>query len=407
MKYRRRSVELAIVVVIGGFVLTLLVGFMSGFYANYTDTMLETTAHGKFFGKGYYEKQEIAPLDYRINAFRRVKKEILEAYPSASLSASITAGAVVSFRDNSANMLVVGAETYAVAGDSVDVFPSYRDYAKHVRAGRFFVSNADRGVMIGTRAASNLGCGVGDKVIVFTSDVYGSFNAAELEVIGIFRAGTRDKDTNICLVDLDSIRRLTGLDNAVTEIAAHTDDAAKAEALAAAVAPIVEKEGLEFLSWKELLGSYLYAMKIGDIFMYVIYAIFILVAAVGIMNTVLLSIFDRIRDIGTLRAMGFTKNGVTAMVLAEVAIVGLVGAVIGAAMGGAVVYYFSITGIPLADSTMELMESFFTADALYPVFAFKYLVLPFLAAAIIPVAASIYPILIMRRMKVREALGYV
>jgi ABC-type lipoprotein release transport system permease subunit len=96
------------------------------------------------------------------------------------------------------------------------------------------------------------------------------------------------------------------------------------------------------------------------------------------------------------------------MILSEVAILGIAGALVGSVLGGALIYYLSIVGIPISESTMELMESFMPAeDALYPVFAVKYLVMPFLAAAVIPLAASIYPIFIMRRLQVKDALSHI
>ncbi|HAM38871.1 MAG TPA: hypothetical protein DCP53_05705 [Elusimicrobia bacterium] len=402
-KYKRRSLQIIIIILIGAFVITAIGGFTTGFIDNYMKDIVENTSHGKIYFKGFYQKQEISPLELSIVNYKEIIEEIKNKDNTTILSPSISAGIVLSSNENSTNIMCQGISPFS---DKKEIFPTYKVYHSAVVQGRFFENNNDTGILIGSYTASNLKCKINDKVILFTSDSYGSFNAVELKIIGIYKTGYIDKDEDICLIDLSSMQKLVGLENRVTEISLFFNDINKADTFKNSNIDLIQKYNLEYLSWKDLLGSLIYAIDIGNKFNLIIYIIFIVVAAVGIMNTILISIFDRMRDIGTLRSIGFTKNNVTHMLITELFILGFIGSVLGVIMGGYLIYYFSIHGIPISDSAREMAASFFSGNRIYPGFNLKILIYPLIISCIVPLLSSIYPIIIMRKLKIKEALGY-
>jgi ABC-type lipoprotein release transport system permease subunit len=229
LKYRRRSIEVGGVVFISALVMTALGGFITGFIDNYMNQLLENTAHARIFHTGYYQKQEITPLELSIGRYRQVVDEIRAADETVLVSPTISAGAVVSLGDNSLNMLCQGIQPYA--GTSGTVFPSYRSFSTSVIAGHFFSNNAEQGILVSSYVIANLGCRIGDRLIVFTSDAYGSFNAVELPILGVFRTGYKEKDEGVCLVDLASMQQLVGLEDGVTELGLVFRDLAEADTL--------------------------------------------------------------------------------------------------------------------------------------------------------------------------------
>lgn len=404
LKYKRRSLQVALIVAVGALVMTYIGGFTAGFYQKYLDELLESTSHAKLFRAGYYEKQEISPLELSIENYAAVAEEIRSVEPAAVVSPSISAGVIVSKDDESLTMFCQGIEPFF--GEQSDrVFPSYKAYRDRIVSGRFFSSNDEPGILIGTSAAANLSCAVGQSLILFTSDRYGSFNAVELPVIGIYRTGNKDKDEDTCLVTLPQAQRLTGLEGRATEISLLFPSIEYADTFKSRIAGVIERHGLEYFTWKDLMGSMMAAIDLGNKFSLVIYVIFLIVAGVGIMNTVLLSVFDRIRDIGTLRAIGYTKNDVTAMIEVENLLLGAAGALLGTLAGGAILYYFSVYGLGISEATREFI-SFGLEERIYPLFRWRYLVMPFLASLAIPVIAALYPLFLVRKMKIKEALGY-
>lgn len=385
--------------------ITAMAGFTSGMMDKFMNDMLENTAHAKIFLKGYYQKQEIAPLELSIPDYTAIIKKLKSKTPDLLTSAGISAGAVVSCGTNSLNLMCQGIAPFS-GKDDKELFPMYGVYQRSVIAGNFFTGNGQTGVLISRYAAENLQCSLNDRIILFTSDSYGSFNAVELPVIGIFQTGYRDRDENICLADLASIQRLTGLEDRASEISLVFQDIREADAFLKQDEGILRKHNLEYFTWKELLGTYLYLVDAGNQFSYAIYIIFIIVAVVGIMNSVLISVFDRIRDIGTLRAIGFTKNDVSFMVFSELAVIGFAASLIGTALGGLLIYYFSVHGIPISESTKDVMNNFTNTNMIYTAFKWVYLVIPFLVSFLVPVLSALYPVSIMRKIKIKEALGY-
>ncbi len=405
LRYKRRSLHVIIIVTISAFVLVVVAGFSVSLMEKFMKEMLNNTSHGKIYYKGYYEKKEIAPLELVIKDYGSVIDEILSISNEIKISPVVNTGAVISFKDNSLTMMCYGILPYCNK-DNKKIFPTYKIYKDRIVEGEFYNNNTQKGILISSYVATNLNCKLRDKIILFTVDSYGSFNAIELEVIGIYISGYKDKDENICIADIESIQELVGTEDAVTEVSLFFDNYKDAEKFK----PIIEKKlkdkNLEYFSWKDLLGSFIYAMDIGVKFQYVIYLIFIIVASFGIMNTVLITIFDRLRDIGTLRAIGYTKNDISLIVITEVLILGFVGAVIGTILGSGLVYYFSIYGISISDSAKDIASAWISTNKIYPVFNIKQFIIPFIISAIVPVIATFYPLLVLRKMQVKEILGY-
>lgn len=404
LKYKRRSIQVGLIVMIGAFVITAMAGFSSGLMEKMMKDLLDSIAHGKIYYRGYYQKQKISPLKFTIPGYKKLIIEINSVDKSVLMSPSISAGVVVGHNNHSFNMACQGFNPYSGKNNDI-LFPAYKVYRNSVLYGRFFKDNTDQGILISSYVATVLNCNLNDKVILFASDSYGSFNAVELKVIGIFRTGYKDKDENICITDLNSIQNLVGLEKKATELSLVFDDISKADTFDTKITAILNYYNLEYFSWKKLIGLLLWVIDTGNTFVYIIYLIFVVIAAVWIMNMVLITIFDRARDIGTLRSIGFTKNNVTMMIITEVLLLGVIGAFIGTLIGGGLIYYFSIYGIPVFDSARDLMSGYNMANRIYTGFKPSYLIVPFIISSLIPVIASIYPLLIMRKMQIRETLG--
>ncbi|MFQ3675529.1 MAG: FtsX-like permease family protein [Endomicrobiia bacterium] len=402
VKYKRKSLQVVVITFLGAVVMSLISGFTDGMFKKFLNDMLEETAHGKIYYKEYYKKQEISPLELVIKNYSEIKSEISRIETKIKIFPSLKNGVVLTKEDSSVNIFCQGIVPF---DDNGEMFSSFKVYEKKIVKGKFLTSNKDKGLLISSFVATDLGCDVGDKIIIFSGDSFGSFNAIELEVVGIFNTGNRIKDESICFVDLYSMQKLLSLENGVTEISLFFDDYKHSESFREKISSVLEKYNLEYYSWKELLGFMLQAINMGKIFYVIIYVIFLVVAAVGIMNTVLISMFDRIRDIGTLRAIGFSKNDISFIVIIEMFIVGLIGATTGILIGGAILYYFSLYGIVIPESTKDVV-SWLADNRIYPLFSLSYLILPFIISLLVPVFSSFYPLSVVRKIKIKTALGY-
>jgi putative ABC transport system permease protein len=142
------------------------------------------------------------------------------------------------------------------------------------------------------------------------------------------------------------------------------------------------------------------------VFNLVLYLIIGSIAVVGIMNSVLLSIFDRIRDVGTLRAIGMRRSEVFGMFIFEFGLQGVLASLVGVVLGGVVLYILSIYGVPLPAEYESYVSEFGISLVLKPALKFTDVLFSFLLGVGISVLSTIYPLMVIRKMTVRELLSF-
>ena len=128
------------------------------------------------------------------------------------------------------------------------------------------------------------------------------------------------------------------------------------------------------------------------------------IVAAGVLNTVLMATFERTREMGTMRAMGARKRDVLAVFLSEGFLLGLLGAVLGAALGSAAILFFSHYGIP---AFSEAQKYTYGGDRLFPVLRWSDVVTPPLIMLTVSVLAALIPSLSAARQNPAASLRYV
>ena len=130
-------------------------------------------------------------------------------------------------------------------------------------------------------------------------------------------------------------------------------------------------------------------------------------AGVGIANTVLMAAFERVREIGTMRALGLNRSGVITMFALEGAWMGLVGGLLGAGLGGALTHHYNVNGIDmmsLMGAKGDAIDDMPLAAMLYLDFSPAFIGGAVVVAVVIAVLASLYPALVASRMLPADAV---
>jgi ABC-type lipoprotein release transport system permease subunit len=133
-----------------------------------------------------------------------------------------------------------------------------------------------------------------------------------------------------------------------------TEDAETADPVAAAL----RGPSRNVVTWEEMNALILLSIEQGLAFYILIYGIIILVVAVLIANTLLMSVFERTRELGILAALGMKGRQIMTMVLLEAGTLALLGVIGGIVLGSLVVWYLSINGIPLGDEVASMAQGF-------------------------------------------------
>ena len=278
-------------------------------------------------------------------------------------------------------------------------------------AGTFVPAGDDLAVAVAAPVARKLRLGVGDTVSLVVQTPEGAVNSIDLAVCGILRKNAPWYDTAF-FVTLAAAQRLFdwpgGATNVKVTLAGGSPAAARRArpALAALVGspPGLRRAGHLRLETYDEAGRFSFAIvQANQTALAILSSFLFAAAAVGIVNSMLMSVHERTREIGTVRALGMRRLSVVQLFLLEGFALGLVSAVIGVLAAGALVLHWGGRGIPMDTVTLAWMAG---GDALFPVLTAASVVRAVVAIALLSTLAAVYPALIASRLEPREALHH-
>jgi ABC-type lipoprotein release transport system permease subunit len=330
-----------------GLLLTML-GLGDGSHLQMIDAAVGMgSGHVLVQARGYQARRgvELAiPEDVarRVADWARRQDDVVAVVPRAFASA------LLSSADGAVGAMLIGVDPPAEA-------PVSR-FAARVREGRF-VAAGDRGTaVVGSGVARVLHAGVGSRVVVMAQgagerDVRSSL----LRVVGVAHTGLDEIDRSLLLVPLGSAQELLALGGGVHQVALILRDQARSAPRAAAAGRVFPE--LEALTWADADPDVDTAIRLDDGGHYLFNAIFFVIIGFMVLNTLLMSVLERRRELALLGALGLTPARRWLMVMLEAAMLAGLAIVAGVALGAGVNAYFHVHGLPLAWFTDQPFES--------------------------------------------------
>jgi len=205
-------------------------------------------------------------------------------------------------------------------------------------------------ISVGETLAKTLALRLDDRVVL-TMSPRGSSRptSAAFRVRGIFHTGISELDGFYVEIPLSEGQRLLGLGKAVTQVAVLIDQLDDADRVAASLrAKLADNPDVQVLTWKQGLRQLYEAILLDDLGMYLMMAIIFVIVAIGIFNTVLMSVVERTRELGVMMAIGTSAKRLFATVLVEALVLAVVSAVVGLALGLGIHLWVSSHGIDMA-----------------------------------------------------------
>jgi ABC-type lipoprotein release transport system permease subunit len=223
---------------------------------------------------------------------------------------------------------------------------------------------------------------------------------AVFTVVGLFDTGIPSYDQNTVIMPLASAQAFTGTGNRASSIIVMLDDREDTEKVAAAL----QAPGIKILTWRELNSVLLETVGAAGAFYYVIYTIVILVVAVLIANTLLMSVFERTREMGILAALGMKRRQVMVMFLFEAIILALAGIAVGLVLGFGVVAYLARVGLSIGEEAASMVEGIAIGSRMYAEFAPGQAIVLSLFMFSVVTLVSLYPAWFAARLEPVKAL---
>lgn len=259
-----------------------------------------------------------------------------------------------------------------------------------VVAGRKLQTADENAVMLGLMLAKNLDKQVGDHV-----DIEGT----HMEVVGIYQGGTMFEDS-IAVLPLATLQRVMTREGLVTSFVIHVegngDKKAILDRLQEEIPSLVDERGRNYnasaLSTRDHIQSHL-ELRVVKGMAWSTSAIALFIGVIGMLNTMMISVFERTREIGTLRAVGWKRSRVVRMILTEALLLSVAGAVMGLLLSLGLTWFLS--QVPSASNL--ILPSHVT-----PSLASKALALAIASG----VLGAIYPAYLATRLQPTEALRH-
>ena len=325
----------------------LLIQVGMSFQVGSYEPMIEMSTR---FGSGHlqvqhHQYQEHPRTERVVAAASGLRTQLLAVEGVVAVSNRCETYGIVSKEEKSYGALIVGVDPL------VEKDTSY--FSNRLIKGVYLEDT--NSAYIGSALARNLNVTIGDEIVILSSDTQGSVAFAAPQVTGIFELGNDALDRALVQVHHKLLDDVLGLNDSTHRVVIMTEDPLRPERLKAQIEPMISADA-KVLDWQELMPEISQSIRLDKISNGIVYGTLTLIVVLSIANTFVMSMFERTREFGMLRAVGMRTNAVFAMFLVETILLWLVGVAIGFLLSACVILPLAKIGIGMDSMGIEEMS---------------------------------------------------
>jgi len=257
-----------------------------------------------------------------------------------------------------------------------------------IAEGRNLEDVNDGGVVIGRKLADRLDTEIGKRIVLMSQDPDNEIADRGYRIVGLFEASLEQVEESFVFVAKATLQKMLRIEDQVTEIAVLASDYRNLEALTEQVTGLAG-ENVEVLPWQKL-NSYLGSMlKVMDGFVLVWMIVIFLALSFGLVNTLAMAVFERVREIGLMLALGMRPSNILGQIIVESLLLLVFGLILGNVLAWASI-------VPLQDgidisAVAQGMEMFGASSVLYPALELKDMITANVIVLVLGFFASLSP----------------
>ncbi len=371
--------------------LVLTDGIMKGMMT----LMIETTTR-TFSGEAQVHKQhfrEAFDVDLYLEDTSEITAQLAADKNVEAFSVRTMSGSMISSADNMTGAVLWG----------VDAEPETRvSKLKEALITGEYLTGQDNEMLIGQEMADLLEVELGDRIVVTLSQVNGGeLSQALFRLSGVFKFGMRELDNSMVFINIQQSREILGLSQGAHEVAFNFVDSAIATNPDLAIIKNLNDENIEAATWITLQPQIAAMLGMIDYSLFMIGGVLFIIAALGIINSMFMSIYERIYEFGVAMAIGTRPSQMVTLIMAEAFFLAILSIVGGMIIAYFLSSHFSVVGIPMGEMEFEGISIQNNIKTILDVSQFT--VLPF-AVVLLTMVAAIYPALFTARIVPSEAL---
>ncbi len=378
---RTRSLVVISAIAVGIIAVLFLSGFSRGMVYGYIDNAIESqTSHVQIHHPEFLKERDI---HFQIS---QVEQELETVGKVKAFSPRCLSSGMLSSTKGARGIRIIGIDPAKEA--------KVTRLDEKIVEGKFLQNGLKNPILVGKSLAEKLKLKLRSKIVLTFQNLDGDITSAAFRIVGLFDTGTRPFDEgHIYLLNKDIVRLLLPASSAseqplIHEVALLVDDL---EALPAIVDRL-KKQKSDWLvrDYKEISPEIsLYESQI-DLSTTIFTIIVMLALIFGIINTMLMAVLERLRELGMLMAIGMNKLKIFLMIVLETILLGIVATPLGLGIGYLAVHYFRRRGIDLS-AYSEGMREIGMSEVIFPVLDGEVFLQIGLAVAITAILASLYP----------------
>ena len=295
--------------------LILAGGWVNDIFVKLGEVLIHSqSGHLQIYKNGFYAKGSREPEKYLITAPDTLKQDIADVQGVANVMARLYFS----------GLLNNGLTDLPIIGEGVEPEPEAKlGSSVVITAGRQFTDKDTFGIMVGHGLASGLKLKPGDRVTLLASTLEGALNSADFEVTGIFQSFSNDYDARAIKISLAAAQELIGTQsvNALVVTLARTNDT---DQVGGRLKDQLGAFDVEVKTWVELNDFYEKTVELYKGQFAVLQLIILVMVLLSVANSVNMSIFERIGEFGTMKALGNRNSQVVQLIMTESMLLGLI-----------------------------------------------------------------------------------
>ncbi len=373
---RRRSLLSALALALGLALLLLMAAVVQGEILGAMESSIRLqSGHLQVRARSYDEDRTSLKWEDLVENPDQIARQIASLAPVQVATPRLFASGIVAAGDESVGVRVIGIDPPSAAN------APFRD---GLVSGQFLTSDDTSGLLIGQPLADQLGLKVGDQVNLLVNTSNGDVDQQPFTIRGVYSTHTPGYDQSTVFLPLAKAQAITRAQNHASTIFVLLKDREQTDAVAAAL----QAGAYEVKTWQQMNELLVQTEQLSNAYMIVLYLIVLAITATVIINILVMSVFERTREIGILSAIGMRSSRIMAMFFAESSLLAFGGIAMGLVLGGLLVAYTTQYGFFIGNVGLT---GILLGERIYAHLTLNDTISLTLAAFVVTLLAALYP----------------
>jgi len=393
-RQKKRSLIVMSSIVVGTAAVLMMDSFSMGFvYQQLNNQISSHVGHFQINSKGYNANKVIKN---RIKHPSEIEKKLKKLNFVQAYSRRVLAFGMLSSAEGSTGITMVGIDA--------DNEAKITSIKSQIIKGQY-IGNNPRDIIISSAVAKKLNVDIDGKIVMMAASTSGKVQSELFRVKGIFKTNNSSFDKTHIFIPIHTAQKLLNIGQDITQFVVLTDNLDKIDLYKNKLNQVIDDK-YEVLSYKDILPLLVFYIELSIEMMALMYVIIGIAILFGIINTMLMSVFERIQEFGVLMSIGMKSRQIFIMVIQEAFILGVLGTIAGFIVGYVIYLYFAVNGMDLSAFSDSLV-SFGVGSVIYPKIDVNVMYRALFIIPLTTVVGAVYPALKAIRLQPTDAMRYI